>query len=235
MTDLFNRLNLSPLERRAFLLGLVAVALLLNYWFVVPYFGEWRKITQDNDEQMRLKAKYLAEIARKPQHERRIQELQREGAQVPRQEAANRLQQVIYTEASRAGITISRLTPQVMASRAGGQTNQFFEEHVVKIDITAGEEQLVDFLYRLGSGDSMIRVRDVANLRLDQSQTRLMASLDLVASFPRRTGSGTTPSPSRTPAVAETTAQGAAAPGGGGGGRTLPGTAGGPGRASPTP
>jgi hypothetical protein len=101
------------------------------------------------------------------------------------------LQQTIYAEASRAGISIGRLIPQIVAARTGasGQTNQFFEEHVVKVDITAGEEQLVNFLYRLGTGDSMIRVRDVANLRLDPSQTRLMASLDLVASFPRRTPS----------------------------------------------
>lgn len=191
MTKWFDNLNLSPTERRLVLVGLVIVSVVLHFWLVQPFFGEWSQMTRESENLQRQKNKFIQEIAKKPTYERRIQELQREGALVPAKEAANQLQSTIYTEASRAGISISRLIPQIVSARTGasGQTNQFFEEHVVKVDIAAGEEQLVNFLYRLGTGDSMIRVRDVANLRLDPSQTRLMASLDLVASFPRRTAS----------------------------------------------
>lgn len=210
MTNWFNKLNLTPTERRLVLVAMVIVAVILNYWLVWPYLGEWEKMNQDMVEQERLKQTYLREIAQKPTYERRLQELQRQGAQVPPQEAANRFQQTIFTEASSAGVQINRTIPQVTFARTGsGQTNQFFEERIIKVDLEAGETELVNFLYRLGAGDSMIRVRDVTNLRLHPTRTKLTASLDLVASFPLRR---TSASPPTTPTGRTTPAPTASAP-----------------------
>ncbi len=63
------------------------------------------------------------------------------------------------------------------------QTNDvFFVEQVQNINVLATEEQLVDFLYKLGSGSSMIRVRDLT-LQPDPPHQRLAADIRLVASY----------------------------------------------------
>ena len=50
------------------------------------------------------------------------------------------------------------------------------------INVLATEEQLVDFLYKLGSGASMIRVRDL-ELQPDPPRQHLSANIKLVASY----------------------------------------------------
>ena len=44
----------------------------------------------------------------------------------------------------------------------------------------------MNFLYALGSSDSMIRVRDMSRLRLDNSGQNLSASVTFVASFQKK-------------------------------------------------
>ena len=69
----------------------------------------------------------------------------------------------------------------------------------MNFDVTASEPELVGFLYSLGAGDSMIRVRDISRLRLDPSQTRLTAQVTVVASFqkkPKTPPKAPTPAPS---------------------------------------
>jgi Tfp pilus assembly protein PilO len=62
------------------------------------------------------------------------------------------------------------------------KTNEFFVEQSQNISVTATDEQLVNFLYKLGSGASMIRVRDL-ELQPDSARTRLNANIQLVASY----------------------------------------------------
>src|SRR6266850_1439171 len=64
-------------------------------------------------------------------------------------------------------------------------TNQFFLERAQSLSIDAGEPQLVDFLYKLGSGSSMIRVRDLT-LRPDAPRFRLTGNIKLVASYQKK-------------------------------------------------
>ena len=58
----------------------------------------------------------------------------------------------------------------------------FFVEQVQNINVTADDQQLVDFLYKLGSGASMIRVRDL-ELQPDGAHQHLNANIRLVASY----------------------------------------------------
>jgi hypothetical protein len=68
-------------------------------------------------------------------------------------------------------------------SRQFTRTNDvFFVEQVQNINVLATEEQLVDFLYKLGTGASMIRVRDL-ELQPDLPHQRLVANIKLVASY----------------------------------------------------
>ncbi|MFM7103160.1 MAG: hypothetical protein ACKOET_14745 [Verrucomicrobiota bacterium] len=208
MTRWFDKLKLSAQERRLVLGGTVVLALLLNYWLVWPYFGELPKVTAEIERLRREQTRFSSEISQKARYERRIQELRSQGAQVLGEDMANRVQQSVYNEASTAGVTITRLVPILQPARTGNRlTNDFFIDNVVNIDVLGGEAELVDFLYRLGASESMIRVRDIKYLRLDPSQTRLSASLDLVASFPKKISTNAparaqAPSPAKTPASA---------------------------------
>jgi hypothetical protein len=75
-------------------------------------------------------------------------------------------------------------------SRPQKNTNDvFFVEQVQNINVLAPEEQLVDFLYKLGNDSSMIRVRDLS-LQPDPPHMRLAADIKLVASYQKNpTGS----------------------------------------------
>ncbi len=188
MTRWFDRLNLAPQERRLVLAAIVVIALLLNYWIVWPFFQDWPKVNRELEELNRMKGRYTAETSKTNEYNTLLASLRSKGAQVAPEDAPTRLQVAILTNANATGVQVNRLIPITQPARLGAnsQTNQFFEEYQVTADVVAGERELVDFLYQMGSGDSMVRVRDVNNLKLDPSQTKLTCSLTLVASFPRR-------------------------------------------------
>ena len=84
-------------------------------------------------------------------------------------------------------------------SRSTMHTNEFFVEQVQNINLTATDEQLVDFLYKLGSGASMVRVRDL-ELQPDNARQHLTANVRLVASYqktPTSPGRAAAPADSR--------------------------------------
>ena len=83
----------------------------------------------------------------------------------------------IQSQSAQSGVSI------VNTSRQITHTNDaFFVEQVQNIVILADDEQLVDFLYKLGSGASMIRVRDL-ELQPDSAKQHLNANIRLVASY----------------------------------------------------
>ncbi len=183
MTTWLDKLNLQPQERRAVLAGLVLLALVFNYWFIWPYFSEWSQVNTELEKAEARCANFRKEIAKAKDYKTRLAELEKKGAGgVLEEDQANRVQATIQTEAFNHNINITRLT----ATRGYGPTNAFFNEEVAVVDVVAGEDELIGFLHALGSGDSMIRVRDLNNLGLDPSQQRLMAKLSLVASFQKK-------------------------------------------------
>jgi hypothetical protein len=196
-----DKLNLPPTERRWILGGLVVLLVVLNYWFIWPYFGEWGKVSKELSEVNRRRGTQMTELGKKGEYERKLAELQKSGGGVVLQEdQANRVQQTIYTQGSANGVTVNSVRPvQVPARLASGQTNQFFDEVRMTCDLVGGEQELVNFLYALGSGDSSIRVSDMVNLRLDPTQTKLATTLTLVASFQRKAPA---PAASHPPAAA---------------------------------
>lgn len=187
MTSWFDRLGLQPGERRMVLGAMVVFVALMSYWFLWPKVDEYGKIERSLEETARLRTRYLSETTKTNTYAQRLRELQTSGAQLAGEDAANRLQADINREASNTGVQINSMIPSTVSARiAGGQTNQFFDDIQVTVSLSAGEQELVDFLYALGSGASMVRVRDVSNLRLDPSQTRLTSTLTFVASVQKK-------------------------------------------------
>lgn len=192
MTTLFDKLNLQPHERRFVVVGSVILLLLLNYLIIVPYFKQWREVTDELNKTQGKNDLFQKEINQKSKYELRISELKRnEGANIldlPDGERATHVMSVIQQKATLNGVTLNSIRQVTSFSRGlGGQTNQFFDEVIYSTEVNGGEAELVNFLYELGMSDAMIRVRGMNNLGLDPSQRKLKASLTLVASFQRKT------------------------------------------------
>ena len=87
------------------------------------------------------------------------------------------MMRTIQNQSAQSGVIIGSYSPSRTVAN-----DAFFVEQVQNINVTANDEQLVDFLYKLGSGASMIRVRDL-ELQPDPARTQLNASIRLVASY----------------------------------------------------
>jgi Tfp pilus assembly protein PilO len=98
----------------------------------------------------------------------------------PEDQAINFIR-TIQSQSARSGVGIINMSRQMT------RTNAFFVELAQSINITADDRQLVDFLYKLGSDASMIRVSDL-ELQPDPSRLHLNANIRLIASYQKGMG-----------------------------------------------
>lgn len=193
MANLFDRLNLPPRERRILLgVGLI-LFVVLNALFVWPMLPDWKRADGQIEKSRKTLADYRTEIAQVTTNQARLQELEKLGSTVLREEQALDLVRTIQRQAADAGVNVTRTQPGVAA---GTSTNSYFDEQSVFVDVTTKDEELVEFLYALGSGDSMIRVRQL-DLKPDPPQYRLIGKLELVASYLKKSSPVAAPPPAR--------------------------------------
>ena len=107
---------------------------------------------------------------------------------VPLEDQGVSFLQAIQSEAVKSGVIIQA------NNRLPESTNQFFKELSQSITTLSEENQLVDFLYNLGTSSSQTRVRAIS-IRPDPSRTKLNATITLVASFQKKPPVRTTPAP----------------------------------------
>ncbi len=72
-----------------------------------------------------------------------------------------------------------------MGRQITSTNDAFFIQQIQNINVTANDAQLVDFLYKLGSSASMIRVLDL-ELQPDPAKHNLVANIRLVASYQKK-------------------------------------------------
>ena len=168
--------QLRPLERRLVIGVGVVLLIVLNGVFVWPHFSDWASYRGRFDDANRKLKLYQAAVAQKPELEKQVKTYESEGEFVALEDQAINFMRTIQQQASASGFGIQNYSRSMM------RTNQFFVEQVQNITVSATEEQLVDFLYKIGSGASMIRVRDL-ELQPDQLRQRLNANIRLVASY----------------------------------------------------
>jgi hypothetical protein len=183
MNELFNRLNLNPLERRL-LVGIMGVLfVVINLWLIWPRFGDWGRVnTEFKAAQVKLKNYELELDARRvEEYTKMMAEMEKEGQAVLPSEQSLDLARTIQNQAGAYGVVINS---SVEVAFSGGKTNEYFDEKARRVSITAGEKELLDFLTSL-SGNSMIRARSLT-LRPDPSQMRLQAEITLVASYQKK-------------------------------------------------
>ena len=169
--------HLRPMERRLAVGVLVVVIIVLNAWLIWPHFSDWGKLRGRLDDARRKLKLYQTTIAQMPNYQAQLKNFESlgESSVAPEDQTIN-FMRVVQTQAAESGVGIGN------NSRQTTHTNEFFVEQEQNITVTATDEQLVDFLYKLGSGASMIRVLDL-ELQPDGARTRLNANIRLVASY----------------------------------------------------
>jgi len=182
--------QLRPMERRLVVAVLVVLVIVLNAVFIWPHFSDWSNYRGRLAEAHRKLKLYQAATNQIPVLDKQVKSFASEGEFVAPEDQAINLMRTIQAQASAAGFGIQNY------SRALMRTNDaFFVEQVQNITVVATEEQLVDFLYKLGSGASMIRVRDL-ELQPDPPRQRLNANIRLVASYQKNRAAAAPAKPS---------------------------------------
>ena len=74
------------------------------------------------------------------------------------------------------GVRVTRL------GRTTTKTNEFFHEKTMRIDFSSKESDIVNFLWKLGGSDSMVRVSDLL-IKPDKNRYRLDGWMNLTASY----------------------------------------------------
>ena len=187
MKTLLDRLNLRPQERRLVVMAVAVLAVVLHFWFVQPFFREWGQVKTELDKAEKTLKTYQSEIARTNEYEAKRLKLEILGSSLPaeQQNQANLLISRIQAVADQSKLSVGNMAP-VGHSRTG-KTNEFFEEQTINLSVNpSGVQELVDFLYAIGSGDLLVRVKELS-LNPDASQTKLMGTMKLVASFQKKT------------------------------------------------
>lgn len=197
--------RLSSLERRFIILVLVIIFIVINLIFVLPHFGDLGRIDNRFGEANSKQEKFQKEISQIAFYTKEIEKLGGDASSVPPEDQSVSIRSVVNTQAAQSGVTIGGNSSQPT------RTNQFFVELGLGLTTQSGEAQLVDFLYNLGEGSSLIRARSLS-VRPDQSRTSLNATMTLVASFQKKpTARSATPAaksstpPTKSPTPAPTT------------------------------
>ncbi len=198
----FDKLGLSPQERRLVVIVGIVVFVVINWWVIFPMFGNWGIYEQKLDDAGKQRDKFNAEISRQKEYETKLKALQQQGSQVASEEAALRLQQDVINQANLTGLGYGNITPVNRASTTV-KTNSFFDEASVSVSINTGEKELIDFLVRLADKELLVRAKSMDIGPDPQTQTRLMGNLTLVKSFQRKPPpKALVPAPSAKPATA---------------------------------
>lgn len=185
--------QLRPMERRLVVGVAVVLLIVLNAVFIWPHFSDWGNLRARLDKARSELDRNQKAAAQIPALATEVKKFENEGEFVAPEDQGINFMRTIQMQSAQSGVQI------VNTSRQITHTNDaFFVEQIENISVLATEEQLVNFLYKLGSGASMIRVRDL-ELQPDAPRQRLNANIRLVASYQKN--------PSAAPAAKPATAK----------------------------
>lgn len=170
--------QLRPMERRLAVGVLVVLIIVLNWIFIWPHFSDFGDYHRRKGDAEQKLVSYQTAIKELPKYQDLVHSYEKQGESVaPDDQALNFLHTVQMQAAS------SQLVVQFGGRNT--RTNQFFAELSQGITALATDSQLIDFLYKLGSGASMMRVRDL-DLQPDAAHQHLNANITLVASYQKK-------------------------------------------------
>jgi type II secretory pathway component PulM len=169
--------QLRPMERRLVVGVAVVVLLVLNGVFIWPHFNDWGALQARRAKAQAELDRDRKAVAQIPALQADVKKFESEGEFVALEDQGINFLRTIMSQAGASGVAVPNTSRQIT------HTNDvMFVEQVQNINAIATEDQLVDFLYKLGSGSSMIRVRDL-ELQPDPPRQKLSANIRLVASY----------------------------------------------------
>lgn len=169
--------QLRPLERRLVVGVAVVVFLVLNAVFIWPHSSDWSTLSGRLDDANRKLKLYQTAVAQTATLDAQVKKFASQGESVAAEDQAINFTRTIQSQSLASGVQLQNTSRQITRTN-----DAFFVEQVQNIVVLATEPQLVNFLYKLGSGASMIRVRDL-ELQPDAPRQRLSANIKLVASY----------------------------------------------------
>ncbi len=188
--------SLRPFEKRV-VVGFGALFfIVINLLFVLPHRSDLADAEVRYNKAKEELDKYYKEFARTNGYARALAEYEKAANNVQPEEQGLQFANAVNAQAVISGVPIT-------LGRIDTMTNQFFLEKTVTITVRARDQQLVDFLYNLGSDSSQIRVRGLV-IRPDVPRQTLDAQIKLVASYqkkPTTRSSATATSAPTTPAA----------------------------------
>ncbi len=177
MMGYLDRLNLRPFEKRLVVVVAIVVFAVCNVLFVFPHFSDVSLAKDHQVEAQQKLKKWEAETNQIPVYQKKINELVKAGLDVPAEAQQNKFASDILMQQAASGVNL------ISTGHTTSRTNSpFFVELIQTINVQSGEPQLVDFLYQLGNGPSLIRVRGLS-MHTDPSHQQIVAGVTLVASY----------------------------------------------------
>jgi len=173
--SIFDKLNLSSGERRLVMVVLVVLMLALAWmvWGMIPSPG----VTQNNIDKAQTQLNsFTNEISKISHYKSTIQTLEGLGSAVIPIEQEVNMRRAINNLTAANGVRVTR------TGRMTTKTNEFFLEKSMRIDFSSKESDIVNFLWKLGGSDSMVRVSDM-RVRPDKNRYRLDGWMNLTASY----------------------------------------------------
>jgi Tfp pilus assembly protein PilO len=171
--------QLRPLERRLAVGVLVVFILVLNWVFIWPHFSDWSNLHNRFEVAKQKLQLYQTTILQTSNYEAQVKGFESQGDVVAPEDQSINFLRTIQSQAQASGVGM------VNPGRPLTRTNDaFFVQQIQNINVSATDDQLVDFLYKLGSDVSMIRVLDL-ELQPDPPRQKLNANIRLVASYKR--------------------------------------------------
>lgn len=171
--------QLRPLERRLAVGVLVVFILVLNWVFIWPHRSDWSNLRGRLDDARKKLALYQTTILQTSNYEAQVKGFETQGEFVATEDMSINFLRTIQSQALASGVGMSPMGRQMTRTN-----DAFFVEQIQNINVSATDDQLVDFLYKLGSDVSMIRVLDL-ELYPDPPRLKLNANIRLVASYQR--------------------------------------------------
>ena len=173
--SIFDKLNLSSGERRLVMIVIVVLMLALMWmvWGMIPS----PELTQNKitKAQTQLNS-FTNEISKIAHYESTIRALEGLGSAVIPIEQEVDMRAFINSLTAASGVEITS------RASADPKTSDFFIEQSMTIRFSSKESDLVNFLRKLGSSDSMMRVSQM-RVNPDKNRYRLGGSMTLTASY----------------------------------------------------
>ena len=173
--SIFDKYNMSAGERRVVMFVAVVLISVLA-WMAFDMIPKPEQTNFKINKINRDLKNWKVERFKVDSYKKQINELEGMSSAVVQEEQEVDMSRTINKLEASSGINVSR------QGRVNTETNNFFIEKSMRIDFSGKENQIVDFLWKLGESESLVRVSEM-RVRPDKNRYKLEGWMELTASY----------------------------------------------------